>query len=61
MVLAPLRMRKQRRNPVVRNRRLGVCGSGGMGGPEAGAAADLQQTISRMPAAMLADLQKAKP
>ena len=33
-------------------------GSGGMGRSGGGGTADLQQTISRMPAAMLADLQK---
>ncbi len=35
-------------------------GSGGMGRPGSGGAADLQQTISRMPAATLADLQKGE-
>jgi hypothetical protein len=36
----------------------GSSGSGGMGRPGGGGTADLQQTISRMPAATLADLQK---
>ncbi len=36
----------------------GVGGSGGTGKPGGGGTADLQQTISRMPAATLADLQK---
>jgi len=36
----------------------GGSGSGGMGRPGGGGAADLQQAISRMPAATLADLQK---
>jgi len=35
-------------------------GSGGMGRPGSGGTADLQQTISRMPAATLADLQKGE-
>src|SRR6266850_1514821 len=35
-------------------------GSGGMGRPGGGGTADLQQTISRMPAATLADLQKGE-
>jgi len=35
-------------------------GSGGMGRPGSGGAADLQQTISRMPAATLANLQKGE-
>src|SRR5882762_4969114 len=35
-------------------------GSGGMGKPGSGGTADLQQTISRMPAATLADLQKGE-
>jgi Domain of unknown function (DUF5666) len=36
----------------------GSSGSGGMGRPGGGGTADLQQTLSRMPAATLADLQK---
>src|SRR5882762_4654831 len=36
----------------------GGSGSGGMGRPGGGGTADLQQAISRMPAATLADLQK---
>ena len=35
-------------------------GSGGIGRPGSGGTADLQQTISRMPAATLADLQKGE-
>ena len=35
-------------------------GSGGMGRPGSGGTADLQQTISRMPAATFADLQKGE-
>src|SRR6266849_6263389 len=38
----------------------GSGGSGGMGRPGGGGSADLQQMISRMPAATLADLQKGE-